>query len=128
MNVRTVLSDIARRLQPGPNSLVLHFDLRGGPKLTLLVADGRADVHDGWVGEATCRIRSSVQVLLDVIDGRRLASLAIIAGDLMFSDLTQMVQVMELGIIPMQAQHAYDAPRCANPRGGTTRIRYAPST
>lgn len=85
MTAKEFLMNLPAKVSPeaieGHNTC-FHFDLAGDNEgeYTLVIADGKAEVKEGFEGEAECTLKAKGKDLMDIVEGRQNPMMAFMMG------------------------------------------------
>jgi len=101
MNSRDFIYKLPSKISPEAiegHETTFHFDLEGetGGKYTVAVANGKATVMDGLVGDATCVIRASDENFMKLINGDLNPMMAVLTGKVKISNQGEMLRYAKI--------------------------------
>ena len=74
----------------------LHFDFGGGADYSMIVADGKAEVVDGFVGTAECVVKAEADDFVKIATGDMNPMMAMMMGKLKLSNPGAMMKYAKM--------------------------------
>ncbi len=99
MSAKEYLQNTASRLTPSEVEGVattLHFDFGGGADYSIIVADGKAEFKDGFVGTAECVVKADADDFVKIATGDMNPMMAMMMGKLKLSNPGAMMKYAKM--------------------------------
>lgn len=99
MSAKEYLQNTASRLTPSDVegvSTTLHFDFGGGADYSIIVADGKAEFQEGFVGTAECVVKADADDFVKIATGDMNPMMAMMMGKLKLSNPGAMMKYAKM--------------------------------
>ena len=99
MSAKEYLQNTASRLTASDVEGVtttLHFDFGGGADYSMVVADGKAELIDGFVGDAECVVKADADDFVKIATGDINPMMAMMTGKLKLSNPGAMMKYAKM--------------------------------